>query len=292
MKVAVLYGGESAESEISKKSAESVVKALKRLGHQTFEVELTPDAPLELAKIKPDKAFLALHGSPGEDGTVQGMLEIMKIPYTGCGVLSSAVSMDKDVFKRIAASHSITVPSGITLFEGEELPKTAEFPCIVKPSRGGSSIATFLVKNEAELERAVKEAFKIDEKVLIEEFIEGREITVPVLNGKALPAVEINFPGRIYDYEAKYSSPTTKYTVPAPLGERLGKRLSKIAEKVFKVFECKGAVRVDFRVDEFGVPYLLELNTIPGLTERSLLPMAAEAAGMSFERLIEEMLRS
>ena len=291
MKVAVVFGGPSPESEISKKSAESVISTLKSLGHQVFPVELSKDLPMELSKIRPDKVFLVLHGSPGEDGTVQGLLDIMGIPYTGCGVAASAVSIDKDLTKRILKSHGIPVPAGITVYRGETVdPSELEFPCVVKPARAGSSVGVNLVRSEAEFDGALKEAFFYDSKVLIEEYLDGKELTVGVLNGKALIPVEI-LPGReFYDYTAKYEDTATQYLIPAPINSKLENRLKSIAEKVYRVLECRGAVRVDFRLNRYGSPFVLEVNTIPGLTERSLLPKAAAYSGISFEKLIEEML--
>jgi len=291
VKVAVIYGGPSPESEISKKSAESVISALKKLGHQVFPVELSEKLPIELSNIKPDKAFLVLHGSPGEDGTVQGLLEIMGIPYTGCGVAPSAISIDKDLTKRILKSYGIPVPAGITLYKGEAVDADdLEFPCVVKPARAGSSVGVSLVKSQSEFEKALSEAFSYDSKVLIEEYLEGKELTVGVVNGRALTPVEILPNREFYDYTAKYEDSATKYLIPAPVNPKLERRLKSIAEKVYKVLECKGAVRVDFRLNRYSSPFVLEVNTIPGLTERSLLPKAAAYDGLSFEELIGEML--
>lgn len=291
MKVAVVFGGPSPESEVSKKSAESVISALKTLGHQVFPIELSEKLPLELSKIKPDKVFLVLHGSPGEDGTVQGLLDIMGIPYTGSGVSASAISIDKDLTKRVLKSYGIPVPAGITVYRGETVdPDELEFPCVVKPARAGSSVGVSLVKSKSDFEGALEEAFLYDSKVLIEEYLEGKELTVGILNGKALTPVEI-LPGReFYDYAAKYKDTATQYLIPAPINSKLENRLKSIAEKVYRVLECRGAVRVDFRLNRYGSPFVLEVNSIPGLTERSLLPKAAAYSGISFEKLIEEML--
>ncbi len=289
MRVAVIFGGPSPEAEVSRKSAESVISALKRLGHEVFPVELDRNLPRKIEEIKPDKVFLALHGSPGEDGTVQGLLEVMGYPYTGCGVLQSSLLMDKDLTKRVLKSYGIPVPAGITLFRGDEIPPV-EFPCIVKPCRTGSSVGVSLVKSPEAFAEALKRAFEFDSKVLIEELLEGKELTVAVLNGKALPPVEIIPAGEFYDYSSKYEDSKTRYEVPAQLPEKLEKKLRKIAERVYKVLECRGAVRVDFKLDKYSSPYVLEVNTIPGLTERSLLPKAAAAAGITFEKLIERML--
>ena len=291
MKVAVLYGGKSPEAPISRKSAESVVNALKKLGHEVYPLELTKNISEKLNEIKPDKVFIALHGCPGEDGTIQGLLEIEEFPYTGCNVETSAICMDKDVTKRILKTHGIPVPAGETYFKGDTV-ELFEIPCVVKPARTGSTIGISIVRSENEFKKAVEEAFKFDSKVLIEEFIEGRELTVSVLNGKALPIVEVITETGFYDYNSKYKSKTTRYEVPAKLHPKTEEKVKRIAEKVYKVLECKGAVRVDFRLDKWNSPYVLEVNTIPGLTERSLLPKSAKAEGITFEQLIEEMLKS
>jgi len=291
LKVAVIYGGPSPEAEISKRSARSVMKALRELGHEVYPVELSPELPFRLKEISPDRAFLVLHGSPGEDGTVQGLLEVMGIPYTGCGVISSAVSIDKDLTKRVLSSHGIPVPAGITLFRGDDF-EPAEVPCVVKPARAGSSVGVTLVKTPEEFKSAVERAFTYDSKVLVEEYLPGKELTVAVVNARALPPVEIVLGREFYDYQAKYSDPSTRYVVPAPVSSFLERRLREIASKVYRVLECRGAVRVDFRLNQYGSPFVLEVNTIPGLTERSLLPKSAAAEGISFRQLIQEMLDS
>jgi len=292
LKVLVVYGGPSPEAEVSRRSAESVIKALKSLGHEVFSVELSSNFPEEVRRINPDVVFLALHGSPGEDGSVQGLLEIMGIPYTGCGVTQSALLMDKDLTKRILKTHGIPVPSGITLFKGDEVPGNLEFPCVLKPARVGSSVGVSLVREESELQTSLERAFSYDSKVLVEEYLSGREITVAVLNGKAFSPVEIVPAGEFYDYESKYIDSSTEYRAPAPLHPRLESRLKSISEKIYKIFECKGPIRVDFKLDSYNSPYVLEINTIPGLTERSLLPLAAKISGYSFNDLVEEILKS
>ncbi|WP_457568023.1 D-alanine--D-alanine ligase family protein [Desulfurobacterium sp.] len=288
--IVVLKGGPSPEAEVSRKSAAAVVKALKNLGYKVLDLELDENIAKNLLKLQPEKVFIALHGVPGEDGSVQGLLETMGIPYTGCGVESSAVCMDKDATRRILKSHGIPVPAGETYFSPEEV-NWIEIPCVVKPARTGSTVGISIVKEEKMLTEAVNLAFKYDRKIVIEEFIEGRELTVPVLNGKALPIVEIIPESGFYDYEAKYKKKTTKYEVPAQLPEKTTERIMKNAEKIYRILECKGAVRIDIRLDEMNVPYVLEVNTIPGMTERSLLPKSAAAAGITFEKLIEEILK-
>jgi len=290
LKVAVVYGGPSPEAEVSRKSASGVILALEEKGYEVFPVELDTNFLKKLEEIKPDKVFLVLHGCPGEDGTVQGLLELLGFDYTGCNTQTSAICMDKDITKRVLKTYGIPVPAGETYFSEDEV-ELLELPCVVKPARTGSSVGINLARTEEEFWESVREAFSYDTKILIEEYIEGRELTVGVLNGKALPPVEIVTEAGFYDYGAKYEKPTTNYVVPAPLPERLEKRILRISEKVYRVLECRGAVRIDFRLDEKGTPYVLEVNTIPGMTERSLLPKAAQAAGIEFPELIERILK-
>jgi len=291
LRVAVLFGGPSPESEISRKSAESVAKGLAKKNHEVFLVELTPELPEVLKVISPDKVFIALHGVPGEDGTVQGLLEILGYEYTGCDVFSSAVCMDKDFTKRILKTHGIPVPAGETFFF-PEIPEAVEIPCVVKPAKGGSTIGTSIVKRKEDFKKAVEKAYEYDNKILVEEYIEGRELTVGVLNGDVFPIVEVVAKDGFYDYSAKYERSDTKYIVPAEIPPKTRERIEKLAKKVYKVLSCKGAVRVDMRLDKWNNPYVLEVNTIPGLTERSLLPKSAMKKGMSFEELVDKMLKS
>jgi len=289
LKVAVVYGGPSPEADVSRKSATGVISALKEKGYEVFPLELDRNFLRKLGEINPDKVFLVLHGCPGEDGTVQGLLEIMGFDYTGCNSRTSAICIDKDITKRVLKTYGIPVPAGETYFNEEEV-ELVELPCVVKPARTGSSLGINIARTEEEFWKAVKEAFRYDTKILVEEYIEGRELTVGVLNGRALPPVEIITENNFYDYEAKYKKSTTQYIVPAPLPKRLKEKILRISEKAYKILECRGAVRIDFRIDEKGAPYLLEINTIPGMTERSLLPKAALSAGISFSELIERIL--
>ncbi|SNR69740.1 D-alanine--D-alanine ligase family protein [Desulfurobacterium atlanticum] len=287
--IVILKGGPSPEAEISRKSAESITRALTSLGYNTIEMEFDENCVKKLIEIKPEKVFIALHGVPGEDGSVQGLLETIKIPYTGCNVETSAICIDKDTTKRILKTHGIPVPAGRTFYKEDKV-EWLEFPCVVKPARTGSTVGISLVKKKEELNNAVELAFKYDSKILIEEYIEGRELTIPVLNGKPLPIVEIVTESGFYDYNSKYKSSSTQYKVPAKISEKVREKIEKIAIKTFKVLECRGAIRIDFRLNSMNIPYLLEVNTIPGMTERSLLPKSAAAAGISFEQLIEEIL--
>jgi len=287
LKIVVLMGGRSSEREISLKTGRAVAKALKELGHEVFELDLTPDIPCELLRIKPDKVFIALHGPYGEDGRVQGLLDILGIPYTGSGVLGSSIAMDKDITKRLISSEGIPTPPWRCLQREDEL-LWDDFPAVVKPADQGSSVGLSVVHSRAQLEKAVKELFELTDKVLVESFIEGRDMTVALLKGKALPVIEIKPMKGIYDYESKYTKGKTEYAFLEE-GE-LATRLQDIALGVSKLLGLKDMARVDFRVDSEGTPYVLEVNTVPGMTELSLFPMACEKAGISFKEMLSIIL--
>ncbi len=287
MKVAVLMGGPSSEREISLKTGRAVAQALRDLGHEVYELDLDEDLCFKLKEIKPDKVFIALHGYMGEDGRVQGFLDVLGIPYTGSGVLGSALAMDKDVTKKILSYEGIPTPRWKAVREDEDV-NWDIFPAVVKPADHGSSVGLKVVENERELKEASKELFRITEKILIEEFIRGRDMTVGVLRGKALPVIEIRPKKGIYDYESKYTKGASEYLFLED--EELSKKLQEIALKVHRALELGDFSRIDFRVDEKGNPYVLEANTIPGLTELSLFPMACKKAGIEFKDMLSLML--
>lgn len=304
-RVAVLMGGVSGEREISLRSGTAVAGALRERGHQVLEVDLGPSAVEQLAALreKVDVAFLALHGRLGEDGTVQGALELLRIPYTGSGVLASALAMDKRMSKRIFRSEGIPVAPDVVLtardVDSAGLRRAAEgvaldlgFPCMVKPNREGSTLGSSRAKNTEELEDALREAFGYDEVVLVERFIQGRELTVGLLGEEpeALPVLEVVASKGVYDYECKYTKGMTRYLVPAPVPERLAAELQRLAVMAHRALGCEGVSRVDFMVDEEGHAYCLEVNTLPGMTELSLVPKAAAAAGYSFPETVERIL--
>ncbi|MGQ9475521.1 MAG: D-alanine--D-alanine ligase [Actinomycetota bacterium] len=303
--MAVLMGGVSGEREISLRSGTAVAGALRERGHQVLEVDLGPSAIEQLAALreKVDVAFLALHGRLGEDGTVQGALELLRIPYTGSGVLASALAMDKRMSKRIFRSEGIPVAPDVVLtardVESVGLRRAAEgvaldlgFPCMVKPNREGSTLGSSRAKNTEELEDALREAFGYDEMVLVERFVQGRELTVGLLGEEpeALPVLEVVASKGVYDYECKYTKGMTRYLVPAPVPERLAAELQRLAVMAHRALGCEGVSRVDFMVDEEGNAYCLEVNTLPGMTELSLVPKAAAAAGYSFPETVERIL--
>ncbi len=289
MKVVVLMGGRSKEREISLKSGQAVLKALQEMGYDAIAMDLEEDLCQRLSQIKPHKVFIALHGTYGEDGRVQGLLDLLGIPYVGAGVLGSAIAMDKDITKKILSFHGIKVPNWVCLRTIEEI-KWDRFPAVVKPADQGSSVGLFVVKEEKELKMAVEECFKVSKKVMVEEFIEGRDFTVGILKDQALPPIEIKPKKGIYDFESKYTKGITEYIFSED--KDLKEELQAIALKAHQYLELKDFSRVDFRVSKEGEPYLLEVNTIPGMTELSLFPMACQKAGIDFKKMLEILLLS
>ena len=287
MKVAVIMGGKSSEREISLKTGRAIVKALKELGHEVYTFDLSPELPCKLLELKPDKVFIALHGSPGEDGTVQGMLEILGIPYTGSDTITSAVCIDKDFTKRILQRENVKTPAWEVIYEEKDLEhlRWNTFPAVVKPAREGSSIGLKVVNSLSELKKYAEKLLKKSGKVMIEEFIKGKDLTVGILKGEPLPVIEIRPKKGIYDYESKYTKGMSEYIIIKD--EALTKKLHEISKKIYRVLSLKDFARIDFRLSEEGEIYFLEVNTIPGMTELSLLPMAAGAKGVDFQKLID-----
>lgn len=290
-RVGVVFGGRSAEREISLLSGKAVLKALKKMGFNAVGIDAGSGLPEKLKSKKIDFVYNALHGPCGEDGTVQGMLEIMNIPYSGCGVLSSALAMDKEYSKRIFQSCGIPTPDFSIVEKGGALPVISGFPLVIKPAAQGSAIGVSIAENKKELSSALKKAFKYSDKVIIERFVKGTEITIGILGDKALPAVEIVPENKFYDFDAKYTKGKSKHIIPPRLPSRVIKSAEKAALKAFKALGCRAVSRIDIIVDKRGKPWVLEANTIPGMTETSLLPDEARAAGMDFGALILEIVR-
>lgn len=287
-------GGTSAEREISLKTGKAIYAALRRRGYQASTIDVDASLPWVLKKKKIDVAFLALHGPGGEDGTVQGMLDVLGIPYTGSGVRASAVGMDKAMTKALVEREGVPVAFGMCLQKGEKAgpPKKLKWPLVVKPVDQGSTVGVSIVYNLAQWKTALRRAWRQGSAVLAESYIDGREIAVSVLDGKALPTVEILAPEGFYDFAAKYIKSETRYLCPAPLTKRQDRQVKEWAVRSYQALGCKGAARVDFRINVAGRPFFLEINTIPGMTERSLLPMAAAQARISYEALTERILKS
>ncbi|PUA16391.1 D-alanine--D-alanine ligase [Glaciimonas sp. PCH181] len=303
-KVGVLFGGRSAEREVSKMSGNGVVQALKNQGVDAHLFDPAERSLAELAAEKFDRVFIALHGRYGEDGTIQGALEQLGIPYTGPGVMASAIAMDKVMSKHVWQSAGLPTPRFLVLDslsasaeELRQLPDVLGLPLMLKAPHEGSTIGISKVNSYADIDDGFALCAKYDEVVLAEEFIAGRELTVPVLGAgrtaRALPIVEIRAPDGNYDYQHKYFTDDTKYLCPAPLDEALTQRIQALAVQAFNAIGCKGWARVDFMLRASdNAPFLLEINTSPGMTGHSLVPMSAKQAGSSYEELCVEILAS
>ena len=294
-KVAVLLGGRSAERAISLRSGQAVLDALRRKGVDAYPFDPAEEAMEELLRKGFKRAHIALHGRYGEDGTVQGALELMGLPYTGSGVMASALAMDKWRTKLLWQAAGIKTPRYAVLDEQSDLAavvKELGLPLIVKPSREGSTIGLSKVMVEEDLQAAYKLAAKHDAVVLAEQFIDGIELTAAILGETPLPLVRIEPAGGLYDYQAKYFANDTCYFCPSGLsaGEELV--IQEQALQAHKILGCEGWGRVDVMLDKLGSAYFLETNTSPGMTDHSLVPMAARAAGISFEDLVVTILES
>ena len=294
-RIAVLMGGQSAEHEISIRSGRAVWTALIQKGYDAIPLEVDSSVVGRLREVRGQIAFIALHGPGGEDGTIQGMLEVLRIPYTGSGVQACAVAMDKAMTKILLEQSGVPVPRGFVLEQHDRrkpLPKGFKVPLVVKPVSQGSTLGITIVRKARDLPKALNAAFAYGPAALIEEYIDGREFTVGILHDRALPVVEIIPQGGFYDFAAKYTPGASVYKAPAPLPGRTAKLLQALALQAHRRLGCRGATRVDFRLDRKGRPFLLELNTVPGMTETSLLPMAAKAARLSYEDMVEAILES
>jgi len=286
-KIGVLMGGRSSEREVSLKSGNAVREALIRKGYNVSAVDPGSDLIDRLVAEKIEVAFIALHGKWGEDGTVQGLLEIMGIPYTGSGVLGSSAAMDKIAMKLILTGMGLPTPDYAVAVKGE--PVDFPLPFVVKPANEGSTIGISVVREESEKSAAIETAFRYDRKVLVEKFVTGPEITVAVVNGKALPVIEVRPASGFYDFEAKYTKGMTEYIVPAPISETAEKRSVETALKVYNAFDLAGSARIDMLIGD-DVPMVIDINTSPGMTETSLVPKAWMHLGGTFDGLVEEIL--
>lgn len=284
--IAVLKGGPSAEREVSLASGAAVAKALRSLDYEVAEVDVTGHEVAVPAGC--EAAFIALHGTFGEDGQLQAILEQRGIPFTGSGSVSSRLSFDKVATKRLLERQGVATPRYEVLAPGQS--RTLPLPVVVKPPRQGSSIGISKVFQEEEWPDALAGALALDTEALVETFIEGAELTVGVVGEQVLPIVEIRAPQGYYDYRAKYTKGLTEYLVPAPLDEETTRRCQELAWRTFTALDCRGLGRVDIRLTPDGHPFVLELNSIPGFTETSLLPKAARAVGLEFPALCEKIL--
>jgi D-alanine-D-alanine ligase len=293
-RVAVLMGGWSAERQVSLWSGEAVLAALKKRNVDAHGIDATRDSILSLRAQGFERAFIILHGGAGEDGTVQAALELQGIPYTGSGVAGSAVKMNKVMSKRIWLAEKLpTAPFAVLASEADAkaAARKFRFPFVIKPTSEGSSVGVTIVKKPGEVAGAFRLAYGEGREVMAEKFVRGDEISVPVLDGRALPSVRIVPAGEFYDYHAKYIAEDTKYICPG-VTKAIEKKAGAIAMRAFELVGATGWGRVDFIVDKAGRPWLLELNTIPGMTSHSLVPKGAAAAGMSFDELCWAILET
>jgi D-alanine-D-alanine ligase len=301
MKIAVLKGGRSLERGVSLRSGARVEDALERLGHEALGIDVGADLVTRLAGEEPDVAFVAMHGVGGEDGTVQELLEILGLPFTGPGAAACARCMDKVLAKHAMREAGIPTPDWFAFNETAfrelgaadalgELERSLAFPLVVKPSRGGSSLGVKFAAGAGEVPEALISAFSYDNRVLLERFVAGRELAVSVLGDEALPIVEaIPSEGDRYDFEARYEIGRTRFVSPADLGDEEQRAVADAALATYRALGATGFARVDIILGDDG-PWVLEANAIPGLTDTSLLPQAAEVAGMSFEQLVERIV--
>lgn len=295
VRVGVLLGGLGPEREISLKTGEAVFAALERLGYDVVKIFVDADIDRVLRQTPIDVAFVALHGLYGEDGSIQGLLEMLQIPYTGSGVLASALAMDKLKAKELFRLYNVPTPPYYGV-DADQLDRIAEvhssfgFPVFVKPRHGGSSVGAGRANDLAELAEKCESAADFDNSILVERHVAGREVAVGVLDGRALGAIEIVPTGRFYDYKSKYQSGQSDYHFPARLSPTRYKGVLNLAERAVRSVGASGACRVDLLVTEGENEYVLEVNTLPGLTPTSLLPKIAAGAGYDFDKLVDAIL--
>lgn len=294
-RVAVLMGGTAAERPVSLRSGAAVYEALKRKGVDAIAIDVT-GSPIEaILEHKVDRVFNIIHGRGGEDGVLQGVLEAMKIPYTGSGVMASALSMDKLRTKLCWQGYGLPTPHWYRLKDESDIDPCVGklgFPVIVKPAQEGSSIGMSKAKDREELVKALAVAASYRCDVYAEAWVTGKEYTVAILNGEALPPIRLETPNEFYDYEAKYAATTTQYHCPCGLDQDREEQLKKLAETASQVVGVKGWARVDVFIDHSGQSQLIEINTVPGMTDHSLVPMAAKQAGIDFDDLVWNILET
>ncbi len=294
-KIGVLMGGLSAEREVSLKSGAAVHRALLESGFNATAIDVDRDLGKRLVEAQVEAAFICLHGRYGEDGAVQGLLELMGIPYTGSGVLASALAMDKIFAKKIFAASGMTITPYVVVRQGEEVSAASlpfPLPVVVKPSREGSSVGVSIVRRAEDLPAAVEGAFRYDREILVEKYVKGREIQVGILDNKAIGAIEIVPKNEFYDFEAKYTDGMATHILPAPLPPKQYAELLEAGEQAHRCLGCSGYSRVDFIVDDEDDAYVLEVNTLPGMTALSLLPEIAQGAGIGFVELVKRIVLS
>jgi D-alanine-D-alanine ligase len=294
-RVGVLYGGTSAEREISLLSGQSVIRSLQRSGIDVVPIDVSEDFLQRLPEHQLDRALIMLHGPGGEDGSLQGALQFYGLPYTGSGVFASALAMDKLHSKQFWAGVDLPTPAFTVLTEKTDWQQTLETlggVAMVKPSHEGSSLGMSRANSPDALKQAWQAAAKLDSSVIAEQWIAGAEYTIAILDGEVLPAIKLETDHTFYDYNAKYLADDTRYLCPCGLNAKDEKALGELARKAFDSLNCSGWGRVDVMANDRGEYFLLEVNTVPGMTDHSLLPMAAAAAGYSFDQLVIKILDS
>ncbi len=292
-------GGLSTEREVSLRSGTAVAEALKEKGYEVVTLDIQKETIGKIQEINPDVVFLALHGKYGEDGCIQGMLEWMGYPYTGPGVASSAICMDKILTKRILVNHNIPTPKFMEFKSFDKgmkdiILENFSLPVVLKAACQGSSIGVSIVGSEAQLEKEIEEILKYGDSLLVEEYVEGTELTVPIIgneNYRALPIIEITSENEFYDYESKYTQGMCQHIIPARIDDNTYKAVEKAALQAYDATGCKGFSRVDVIIDKAGNPYVIEINTIPGMTSMSLFPDSARYAGIEFPELLDEIVK-
>lgn len=303
VKVAVLYGGVSKEREVSLSSGKGIIEALEQKGHDVVGIDFHPERLEEIINLDVDCVFIGLHGKFGEDGRIQGLLDMLEIPYVGSGVLASALAMDKAKAKQIFSMHNIPVAKGISYpvsedtdiaTLAEEINSEFQAPFVIKPNREGSTLGLTIVTEPSEVAKAVKLAAESDDHILVEDFVKGTELTVAVLGvkgkEKALPIIEIVPKNEYYDYESKYAAGGSEHIIPARINDDVAEQIQKYAVLAHQALNCEVYSRVDFILDEAGIPYILEVNTLPGMTPTSLFPDTAKTIGLNYNDMIEEFI--
>jgi len=304
MKIAVLYGGVSAERDVSLSSGRGIIEALEKNNHEVIAIDFHPNKINDIIALNVDLVFLGLHGKYGEDGRIQGLLDIMGVPYVGSGVAASALAMDKEKSKQIFSSYNLPIAKSKAYTISNEtnidnvvydIQHHFSTPFVVKPNREGSTLGLTIVEDVASIEGAIRKAQQNDHMILVEDYVKGRELTVAVLGStgkeEALPIIEIIPKGDLYDYESKYSIGGSEHIIPAQIDDQLAEQIKQYAVQAHQALGCKTYSRVDFILNETNVPIILEVNTLPGMTATSLFPDAAKAVGMSYETMIEKFVQ-
>lgn len=296
-------GGASSEREVSFRSGQAVLEALVKLGYEVEGLDPQPQALARIREMNPDLVYIALHGKYGEDGTVQGYLDLLGIPYTGSGVAASAICMNKVLTKKLLSYEGLPTADFVAFYKNSFNPDAMVMknliaqlglPLVIKAATQGSSIGTYIIKEADKIAESIQQAFSYDPEVLVEKFIQGLQVTVTVVGNdklRILPVIEITAENEFYDYEAKYTPGMSTHIIPARISDSLRQKVQTISEAAYRATGCQGLARVDLMIDQRENPYILELNTIPGMTGTSLVPDAARAVGISFEELVDEQVK-